>query len=76
MDEFVYLGTLVTCGNDVNWEVKRKIGAAKRAFDSVTSTEIKLYKTLILTANILEDARFFFEIKNFTHVYYVDSIIF
>ena len=31
LDEFVYLGTLVTCDNEVNRVVKRRIAAANRA---------------------------------------------
>ena len=58
VEEFVYLGTLVTCDNDVSREVKRRIAAANRAFYGLrnqlrsrnlqTSTKFALYKTLIL----------------------------
>ncbi|XP_038116615.1 uncharacterized protein LOC119768902 [Culex quinquefasciatus] len=58
VDEFVYLGTLVTCDNDVSCEVKRRISAANRAFYGLrsqlrsrslrTPTKITLYRTLIL----------------------------
>lgn len=54
VDEFVYLGTLVTCDNDVSCEVKRRIGAVNRAFYGLrnqlrsrslrTSTKIMLYR--------------------------------
>lgn len=37
VDEFVYLGTLVTCDNDVSCEVKRRISAANRAFYGLRS---------------------------------------
>ena len=32
VDEFIYLGTLVTCDNEVSREIKRRIAAANRAF--------------------------------------------
>ena len=58
VDEFVYLGTLVTCDNDVTREVKRRIAAASRAFYGLrsqlksrslqTRTKFALYKALIL----------------------------
>ena len=32
VDEFVYLGTLVACDNDMSREVKRRVAAANRAF--------------------------------------------
>ena len=58
VDEFVYLGTMVTCDNDVSREVKRRIAAANRAFYGLRSqlrsrslhvrSKLALYKTLIL----------------------------
>lgn len=58
VEEFVYLGTLLTCDNDVTREVKRRIAAANRAFYGLrnqlrsrslqTKTKFALYKTLIL----------------------------
>ena len=37
VDEFVYLGTLVTCDNDVSREVKRRVAAANRTFYGMRS---------------------------------------
>ena len=58
VDEFVYLGTLVTCDNDMSREVKRRVAAASRAFYGLrnqlrsrslpTRTKLALYRTLIL----------------------------
>ena len=54
----MYLGTLVTCDDDVTREVKRRIAAASRAFYGLrsqlksrslqTKTKFALYKALIL----------------------------
>ena len=58
VDEFVYLGTLVTCDNDVSREIKRRVAAANRTFYGMrsqlksrslqTRTKLALYKSLIL----------------------------
>ena len=58
VDEFVYLGTLVTCDNDMSREVKQRVAAANRAFYGLrnqlrsrslqTRTKLALYRTLIL----------------------------
>jgi hypothetical protein len=58
VDEFIYLGTLVTRDNDVSREVKRRVAAANRAFYGLrsqlksrslhTRTKLSLYRTLIL----------------------------
>ena len=58
VDEFIYLGTLVTCDNEVSHEVKRRIAAANRAYYGLRSqlrsrslqirTKFALYRTLIL----------------------------
>ncbi|XP_058839579.1 uncharacterized protein LOC131695065 [Topomyia yanbarensis] len=58
VEEFVYLGPLVTCDNDVTREVKRRLAAANRAFYGLrsqlksrslqTKTKFALYKTLIV----------------------------
>ena len=56
--EFVYLGTLATCDNDVSSEIKRRVAAANRTFYGMrsqlksrnlqTRTKLALYKSLIL----------------------------
>ncbi|XP_055632794.1 uncharacterized protein LOC129773226 [Toxorhynchites rutilus septentrionalis] len=58
VDKFIYLGTLVTCDNEVSHEIKRRIADANRAFyglrKQLTSrrlqihTKLAIYKTLIL----------------------------
>ncbi|XP_058840101.1 uncharacterized protein LOC131695584 [Topomyia yanbarensis] len=58
VEEFVYLGTLVTCDKYVCREVKSRIAAANRAFNGLrnqlrsrnlqTSTKFALYKILVL----------------------------
>ena len=58
VDEFVYLGTLVTCDNDMSREVKRRVAVPNRAFYGLrnqlrsrslqTRTKLALYRTLIL----------------------------
>ena len=58
VDEFIYVGALVTCDNEVSREIKRQIAAANRAFYGLrnqlrsrslqTRTKLALYKTLIL----------------------------
>lgn len=58
VEEFIYLGTLVTCDNDVSREVKRRVAAANTAFYGLrsqlrsrsmqTRTKFAIYKTLIL----------------------------
>lgn len=57
VDEFIYLGTLVTCDNDVSREVKRRVAAASRTFYGLrsqlksrslqTRTKLALYTSLI-----------------------------
>lgn len=37
VEEFIYLGTLVTCDNDMSCEVKRRVAAANRAFYGLRS---------------------------------------
>ena len=58
VDEFIYLGTLVTCDNEVSREIKRPVAAANRAFYGLRNqlrsrslqirTKLALYKTRIL----------------------------
>ena len=58
IDEFVYLGTLVTCDNDASQEVERRVVATNRTFYGMrselksgnlqTRTKLALYKSLIL----------------------------
>ena len=58
VDEFIYLGTLVTCDNKVSREIRRRIAAANRAFYGLRNqlrsrslqirTKLALYKTLLL----------------------------